>query len=145
VNAYSSGMHNNANIPVEMIENQMPLSIARYALLPGTGGAGRFRGGLGLVREWRVESPACVFTANMERFRFAPYGLAGGGKASLGRLVLLRDGQEIPLRPKSDGNMLRRGDIVRLETSGGGGFGDGSARAAEKVAEDRRLGYVAPA
>jgi N-methylhydantoinase B/oxoprolinase/acetone carboxylase alpha subunit len=145
VNAYSSGMHNNSNIPVEMIENQMPLSISRYALLPGTGGEGRFRGGLGLVREWKVESPACVFTANMERFRFAPYGLAGGGKASLGRLEVIRDGQRIPLRPKSDGNMLRRGDIVRLETSGGGGFGDPAQRAPEAREADLRLGYIAPA
>ncbi|NCY26184.1 MAG: hydantoinase B/oxoprolinase family protein, partial [Alphaproteobacteria bacterium] len=55
VNAYSSGMHNNSNIPIEMIEAQMPLTITRYALLPGTGGDGQYRGGLGLVREWRVD------------------------------------------------------------------------------------------
>jgi len=49
VNAWSFGMHNNANIPIEMIEATMPLSITRYGLLPGSGGAGMFRGGLGLV------------------------------------------------------------------------------------------------
>ncbi|MCU0983421.1 MAG: hydantoinase B/oxoprolinase family protein [Acetobacteraceae bacterium] len=143
VNAWSFGMHNNANIPIEMIEATMPLSITRYGLLPGSGGAGRFRGGLGLVREWRVESPACVFTANMDRFRFPPYGLAGGKPGSLGRLTRVRGGEETPIAPKSDGVALRRGDIVRLETSGGGGFGDPTHRDATAAARDRSLGYTA--
>jgi len=142
VNAWSFGMHNNANIPVEMIESGMPLTIVRYGLKPGSGGAGQHRGGLGLIREWRVDSPACVFTANMDRFRFPPYGLAGGGPGSLGRLLRIRDGEATPVAPKSDGVMLRRGDILRLETSGGGGFGDPARRAPEAVARDRALGYV---
>lgn len=141
-NAFSFGMHNNANIPVEMIESGMPLSVTRYGLLPDSGGPGRRRGGLGLVREWRVESERCILTANMDRFRFPPYGLAGGEPASLGRLLLVRDGRASPIRPKSDGVMLRRGDIVRLETSGGGGFGDPRERDPEAVARDLALGYV---
>ncbi len=143
VNAWSFGMHNNANIPIEMIESQMPLTITRYGLLPGSGGEGEHRGGLGLGREWRVDSPSCVFTANMDRFRFPPYGLAGGKPGSLGRLVRIRDGVETVIAPKSDGVMLKRGDILRLETSGGGGFGDPAKRAAEAIAQDRALGYVA--
>ncbi len=142
VNAWSFGMHNNANIPVEMIESQMPLTITRYGLLPGSGGAGKHRGGLGLFREWRLDSPAGVFTANMDRFRFPPYGLAGGRPGSLGRLVRIRDGAETPIAPKSDGVRLLKGDIVRLETSGGGGFGDPAARDPAEVARDRTLGYV---
>ncbi|NMJ43752.1 hydantoinase B/oxoprolinase family protein [Roseomonas sp. JC162] len=142
VNAWSFGMHNNANIPVEMIESQMPLTITRYGLLPGSGGAGKHRGGLGLFREWRLDSPAGVFTANMDRFRFPPYGLAGGRPGSLGRLVRIRDGAETPIAPKSDGVRLLKGDIVRLETSGGGGFGDPAARDPAEVAHDRTLGYV---
>lgn len=142
VNAWSFGMHNNANIPIEMIESQMPLTITRYALLPGSGGAGRHRGGLGLVREWRVDSPAAVFTANMERFRFPPYGLAGGGPGRRGRLLLIRDGVETPIAPKSDGVRLRKGDIVRLETSGGGGFGDPAERDPADAARDAALGYA---
>lgn len=142
VNAWSFGMHNNANIPVEMIESQMPLTITRYGLLPGSGGMGQHRGGLGLFREWRVDSPAGVFTANMDRFRFPPYGLAGGEPGSLGRLVRIRGGVETPIAPKSDGVRLLRGDIVRLETSGGGGFGDPAVRDPAEVARDRELGYV---
>ncbi len=141
-NAWSFGMHNNANIPIEMIESQMPLSITRYGLVPDSGGAGEHRGGLGLVREWRVESPTCVVPANMDRFRFPPYGLAGGQPGSLGRLLRLRAGEETPIPPKSDGVLLRRGDIIRLETSGGGGFGNPERRDPVAAARDRALGYV---
>lgn len=142
VNAWSFGMHNNSNIPVEMIESGMPLTITRYGLIPGSGGAGQYRGGLGLYREWRVESPSAVFTANMDRFRFPPYGLAGGGPGSLGKLLRIRDGVATPIAPKSDGVMLKRGDIVRLETSGGGGFGDAGQRAQDATARDTALGYA---
>ncbi|MBV8915122.1 MAG: hydantoinase B/oxoprolinase family protein, partial [Acetobacteraceae bacterium] len=104
LNGYSSGMHNNANIPVEMIESELPLTITRYGILPGTGGAGRFRGGTGLIREWRVDCGEAVFTANLERFKFRPYGLAGGGPGAPGRLTLIRDGSEESL-PSKIGNL----------------------------------------
>ena len=142
VNAYASGMHNNSNIPVEMIEAGLPLTIGAYGLLPGSGGAGRLRGGLGLVREWRVDAPACILTANMDRFHHAPYGLAGGAPAATGRLLLVRDGKQTPIPPKVDGLALRRGDVVRLETSGGGGFGPPAERNVGAAAHDVALGYV---
>jgi N-methylhydantoinase B/oxoprolinase/acetone carboxylase alpha subunit len=142
VNAFASGMHNNANIPVEMIEAQLPLTVLRYALRAGSGGAGEHRGGLGLVREWRVDSPRCFFTANMDRFDHAPYGLAGGGPAARGVLALTRDGIETPIPPKTDNLALRCGDVVRLETSGGGGFGPPDARSAAAQEQDGRRGYV---
>jgi N-methylhydantoinase B/oxoprolinase/acetone carboxylase alpha subunit len=142
VNAFASGMHNNANIPVEMIEAQLPLTVLRYALRAGSGGAGEHRGGLGLVREWRVDSPRCFFTANMDRFDHAPYGLAGGGSAARGVLALTRNGQETPIPPKTDNLPLQRGDVVRLETSGGGGFGPPEARSAAAREQDRRRGYI---
>ena len=141
-NGYSCGMHNNANIPIEMIESELPLTITRYELLPGTGGAGRRRGGLGLAREWRVDCPEAVFTANLERFKHRPYGLSGGGPGSAGRLTLIR-GEERRALPSKVGNLrLVRGDVIRLETSGGGGFGDPAQRSAEDAEADRELGYV---
>lgn len=142
-NAYSCGMHNNSNIPVEMIESELPLTIARYELLPGTGGAGRFRGGLGLAREWRVDCPEAVFTANLERFKHRPFGLAGGEPGSAGRLTLIRADGERQALPSKIGNLrLRRGDVIRLETSGGGGFGDPDGRSPSASEADRELGYV---
>lgn len=142
VNAYASGMHNNSNIPIEMIEAQLPLTVLRYALREGSGGAGEFRGGLGLVREWRIDSASCFFTANMDRFDHAPYGLAGGGAAAKGALVLRREGMERNIAPKTDNLKLRQGDVVRLETSGGGGFGAVEARNSQARARDSRMGYV---
>ena len=101
LNGYSSGMHNNANIPVEMIESELPLTITQYGLLPGTGGAGRHRGGLGLVREWRVDCAEAVFTANLERFKVRPYGLAGGEPGSAGRLCCCATAAARRWRPRS--------------------------------------------
>lgn len=142
LSAFTFGMHNNSNIPAEMIESELPLTITRYGLLPGSGGAGRYRGGLGLVREWRIDAQEAVFTANAERFRFRPYGLAGGEPGSAGRLLLLRGNEVRSLGSKVNNLRLRRGDVIRLETSGGGGFGPPEERAAEARARDRALGYV---
>jgi N-methylhydantoinase B len=143
--AYACGMHNNSNIPVEMIESELPLTIARYELLPDTGGAGLHRGGLGLAREWRVDCPEAVFTANLERFKFRPYGLAGGEPGSPGRLTLIRDGERRALPSKVGNFRLRRGDVIRLETSGGGGFGDPAQRRPADTARDHERGYVTAA
>lgn len=143
LHGYSSGMHNNANIPVEMIESEVPLTVTEYGILPGTAGAGRFRGGMGLVREWRVDCREAVFTANLERFKFRPYGLAGGEPAAPGRLFLVRDGARQALGSKVGNLRLRQGDVIRLETSGGGGFGDKAERDPTAEAADVRYGFVA--
>jgi len=142
LNAYSHGMHNNANIPIEMIESEVPLTVTEYALLPGTGGAGQRRGGLGLVREWRVDCEEAVFTANLERFKSRPYGLDGGGPGAPGRLLHIRDGHVTALPSKIGNLRLRRGDRIRLETSGGGGFGAPGNRSASDAAADRAGGYI---
>ena len=135
-------MHNNANIPVEMIESELPLTIVQYGLLPGTGGAGQYRGGLGLVREWRVDCPSAVFTANLERFKGRPYGLAGGEPGASGHLTLVRDGVAEALPSKIGNVRLRRGDVIRLETSGGGGFGPAAGRDPAATQADSKQGYV---
>ena len=142
LHAHSHGMHNNANIPVEMVESELPLTITEYGLLPNTGGAGQYRGGLGLVREWRIDCPAAVFTANLERFKFRPYGLSGGEAGAPGQLLHVRDGVTQALPSKIGNLRLQRGDLIRLETSGGGGFGLPSARTADAMVEDNSQGYV---
>jgi N-methylhydantoinase B len=140
--AYSFGMHNNASIPIEMIESDTPLTIAAYGLRPDTGGAGTHRGGLGLYREWRIESERATFTAQMDRFRFQPYGLAGGGSGAVGTLSLIRDGKRTALHSKVGNMPLIKGDIIRLETSGGGGHGDPKSRARAALETDLDQGYV---
>jgi N-methylhydantoinase B len=145
LSAYSAGMHNNANIPIEMVESELPLTIVGYGLLPDSGGPGEHRGGLGLFREWRIDCEEAYFTANLERFKFRPFGLHGGGPARRGYLYLIRSGERRALGSKVNNLHLRQGDIVRLETSGGGGFGAPARRSRAELERDLRLGYVSPA
>lgn len=141
--AFSCGFHNIANAPVEMLEASYPLTFLRYGLKPDSGGAGRRRGGLGLVREWRLEAPAGHFVANLDRFRFPPPGLEGGEPGGAGRLILTRaDGHEEALPSKVVGVALQQGDAIRLETSGGGGYGDPRERDPAQLAADLADGYV---
>ena len=142
LSAYSFGMHNNASIPIEMIEADVPLTVVAYGLVDGSGGAGRQRGGLGLFREWRVDSPAAVFTANLERFKFRPYGLEGGEPGREGRLYLIRNGERQSLPSKVNNLPLVRSDIIRLETSGGGGYGPAVERSAKDNERDAICRYA---
>jgi N-methylhydantoinase B len=139
--AHSFGMHNNASIPIEMIESSMPITMVEYGLAPGTGGDGRHRGGLGLRRAWRIDSQAATFTAQMDRFRFRPFGLDGGEPGAAGHLELVRDGQAQALHSKISNMPLRKGDVVRLVTSGGGGLGPAGERQAASRRRDREQGY----
>jgi N-methylhydantoinase B/oxoprolinase/acetone carboxylase alpha subunit len=140
--AHSFGMHNNANIPMEMIESDMPLTFLGYGLLPDSGGAGRHRGGLGLWREWRIDCPVAQLSTNLDRFKFRPFGLDGGEPAALSALYLIRDGVRQALPSKVTNMMVRKGDVVRLETSGGGGFGNPREREPALIERDLRHGYV---
>lgn len=142
LSAWSFGMHNNSSIPIEMIESDVPLTIVGYGLVNGSGGAGRYRGGLGLFRAWRVDSAAAVFTANLERFKFRPYGLEGGEPGKAGALFLIRDGKSEALGSKVNNMPLRQGDVIRLETSGGGGYGPADKRSPTDRAYDLQCNYA---
>ncbi|MGG5888922.1 hydantoinase B/oxoprolinase family protein [Falsiroseomonas sp. HC035] len=144
--ALSCGLHNNTNAPIEMVEARYPVTFLRYGLLPDSGGPGAHRGGLGLVREWRLDAEHGSFGTSFERFRIPPYGLAGGRPGSLSRTTLTRaDGTTENLRSKVSGVPLRRGDVVTIETSGGGGHGDPAARDPSAIDADLALGLVTPA
>ena len=110
-------MSNTLNTPVEALELEFPLRVARYAVRRGSGGAGRFHGGDGVVREFEALEEM-AFSLLTERRRHAPPGAAGGAPGARGRNLL--DGRE--LEPKASGT-LRPGARLRLETPGGGGFG----------------------
>jgi N-methylhydantoinase B len=110
-------MSNTLSTPVEALELAYPLRVERYGLRSGSGGAGRFRGGDGVVRELRALE-ACRFSVVSERRRLAPQGAAGGDAGRPGRNLL--NGAELP--PKAT-RTLEPGDIVTIETPGGGGYG----------------------
>jgi N-methylhydantoinase B len=131
--------------PVEILEAAYPVMFSQWALRPDSGGAGAHRGGLGAVYEVEVldERGAEVFLLG-ERGRFAPFGVNGGGEGALNRFSWKDETGEgtPPMASKVTGVKLKRGGRVRLETPGGGGFGDPDARDPEASARDLRLGYV---
>jgi N-methylhydantoinase B len=141
---FSCGFHNIANAPIELIENDYPVTFQRYGLVPGSGGAGRTRGGLGLERAFRVDSPEGTFTCNFDRFRTPPYGLSGGAPGALGRMTLTRAGanEATELGSKVSGLPVNKGDVLSLKTSGGGGHGDPSERNADLARADLADGYI---
>jgi len=116
-------MTNTLNTPIEAFEHQFPMRVTRYGLRPGSGGAGRHRGGDGLVREIELLVPASV-TVIAERRTLAPYGLKGGAPGRRGRNVRIhaRTGRAEELPGKFQAQFLA-GDKLRVESPGGGGFG----------------------
>src|SRR5690606_993365 len=132
--------------PLESLGAAYPVIFTRGALRPDSGGPGRHRGGLGAVYEIELlEEEADVFLFG-ERGRFPPQGVCGGGPAALNRFVYQQDDgpHEPPMASKIVGVKIRRGQRVRIESPGGGGYGPPRERAPEAVAEDVRLGYVTP-
>ena len=120
-----SGVHthmsNTRNTPVEAIEHYLPVRIRQYRLRRGSGGDGASQGGEGIVREYELLTNASV-TVISERRRGAPYGAQGGKPGASGRNTLIRDGHEQILPGKVQLQLLR-GDRLRIETPGGGGYG----------------------
>ncbi|MBC8790280.1 MAG: hydantoin utilization protein B [Tagaea sp. CACIAM 22H2] len=142
--------HGNAPIstatipPVEILEAAYPVMFTQWALRPDSGGAGKHRGGLGAVYEIELlEENADVFLFG-ERGKFAPPGVAGGQAAARNRFVYAENGveREPPQISKMVGLKLKRGERLRLETPGGGGYGNPAERTKEAIERDRTLGYV---
>ncbi|WP_436644233.1 hydantoinase B/oxoprolinase family protein [Microbaculum sp. FT89] len=142
--------HGNAPIstatipPLEILEAAYPVRFTQWALRPDSGGPGNHRGGLGAVYEIElIEESADAFLFG-ERGRFAPPGVVGGKPAALNRFVYdTSEGEKSPpMTSKMVGVKLARGQHVRLETPGGGGYGDPMTRQPEAVARDVGLGFV---
>ncbi len=137
-NGFSCGFHNIANGPVEMIELDYPITFTEYALCEDSGGRGRKRGGLGLKRSFKINSPKATFTANLDRFECPPYGLDGGEPGGPASLSIRRvDDSVQALKAKTGGLSLVCGDEIRLITAGGGGYGDPSERDSTDLERDR--------
>jgi N-methylhydantoinase B len=123
MNATHTHMTNSLNTPAEALEYSYPLRVREYRIRKGSGGKGRQKGGDGSVREIEVLAPALMSLLSDRRKR-APYGLQGGADGALGLAFIIRaDGSKEQLASKGSWN-LRAGDRVRIETPGGGGFGE---------------------
>jgi N-methylhydantoinase B len=143
VNGIRVYVGNAGALPVEFIEQTMPLTVEAWALVPDSGGAGRMRGGLTARRTYRVEFDEATFTVAGERGEVAPEGYFGGRAGALFECTVVRaDGSEKPLPPKGATEIVRRGDRVLLQPAGSGGYGDPRQRSPEAVRRDVLDGYV---
>jgi N-methylhydantoinase B len=134
-------------IPVEIAEQRYGVRVERFGfdIVPGAG-AGRRRGGRGLVREYRIRSDDALLTVAWGRHLYPPWGAAGGRDGSPNYVEVVRDGKPIGPRFGKVARMpLRRDDVVRLVTGSGGGYGDPREREPGLVAADLRDGLVTPA
>ncbi len=119
-------MTNTSNTPIEAIERDYPLRVVRYEFADGTGGAGRYRGGCGLVRAIQLVDGTAQASLLADRHTLAPAGAQGGEPGTCGRHALIRDGRETPLRAKTT-LTLEPGDVLVVQTPGGGGYGPPSS------------------
>ncbi len=127
-------MTNTSNLPVEALEVEYPLTLMRYELVDGSGGAGQYRGGMAIRRVYRADHD-CHVRVDGARILSAPWGLAGGlagGMASITASVPLHHGS----------GMLRRGDLIAVVTGGSGGYGPPSARDPRTLARDLAEGRI---
>lgn len=136
-------MANCYDTPIEALELEYPLRVERYELIADSGGAGTYRGGLGLVREVRYLSGEGSFTNRSDGQKFPPPGVLGGAAGGTSRQRLVRaDGRVEKLPSKATNLTIAAGDLVCMETAGGGGYGPPSARDHDAVLADVLDGKV---
>ena len=128
------------DVPIEMQETFHPYRLEIYRLRTDSGGAGEFRGGLGVEKFYRITDP-CRINLQVDRTQCPPWGLRGGRAAMTGDVEIRRASGEV-LRVLKGDHALHAGDTVRVLSGGGGGYGVPWRRAVERVEEDVRLGYV---
>ena len=112
----------NFNVPCEVIEAKYPLTVEQYSLIPDSGGAGKFRGGLGVRIDYRIHSEDATISASIARFRFEPPGLFGGGGGKRSALMLNLGTPEEANRPIIGGVQVPGGSVVSHQCGGGGGL-----------------------
>jgi N-methylhydantoinase B len=136
----------NARIaPIEIIESEFPTRVLRFELIRDSGGAGRTRGGLGIRRDY-LNLEDARFSIRSMRHVIAPRGCAGGADGRRGDIVINPDGADAKHLPTRYADYpLKAGDMFRLDTPGGGGFGDPRERAPDAVLADVHEGYVSVA
>jgi N-methylhydantoinase B len=146
INTIASGISNTMNTPVEVLEMAFPLRVERYEINPDSGGAGKFRGGCGARRTWRLlEGADATGSLCMERMTSPPFGLHGGRAGIAAKVELITpDGRRRAL-PSKGAFFAPSGSVVDMVTPGSGGYGPPSERDAKAIAEDLADGYVTEA
>jgi len=131
-----------SDVPIEMQEAFNPYRFESFAIRKDSGGVGRFRGGVGVVKTYRITAP-CRLNLKIDRTKCLPWGLAGGGDGQPASVTIRRAGGEVLHVLKGD-NELHVGDQVVVSSGGGGGYGPAWMRDLEAVQRDLAQGYVSP-
>jgi len=133
----------NENYPAEFLDMEYPVRLRRYGIFKDSGGPGRHRGGTGVVRELEVLADEAMLSNRIEGVNNPPWGVNGGLNGRPGRCVLNPGSpKERVLPPLADGTIVRRGDVIRLETGGGGGWGHPFDREPSQVRDDLLGGFI---
>jgi N-methylhydantoinase B len=145
INAVASTVSNMSNTPIEIIEMSFPLRVEEYSLVPDSGGAGTYRGGLGVRRVWRVLERQSHAAVCCERSVTPPFGLAGGLPGAAARLELVPPRGNARRLNSKGGFLAPPGSLVVVEAPGSGGYGPPAERNRAALCEDLLDGYVTPA
>jgi N-methylhydantoinase B len=141
MDAVQAHFQNTENAPVEETEANYPVRILRYELIPNSEGAGQWRGGLGVRRDYTFPGHTPSFSILSDKAKYPPWGLFGGEPARPARYILNPDGEARELPSKITFH-LQPGDVVSVQTPGGGGCEDAWRRPSELVAADVALGKI---
>jgi len=131
-------------IPVEVCETRYPLLVDQYAFNETSAGHGRYRGGLGLIRDYRLLAEEALLTTTFGRHKFPPWGANGGGDGSPNGVEVFVNGEDEPIlwRGKIARHRLQRGDVARMVTGVGGGNGDPHQRPLAAILHDVKNEYI---
>ena len=132
---------NTSNLPVEAIEMEYPLRVEEYSFVENSGGAGKYRGGLGIRRVIRPIAHKCEFSGVGERFKHSPWGVFGGKPGKPGKFFIKhKNGKITKLSSKSSSIYTTEKDAIIMETPGAGGYGDPKKRSKENLLKDKISG-----
>ena len=135
IDGAASSVVNFSNNPAEVLEVELPLRIESYSYLPDTGGAGIYRGGLSLVRDFRLLAEEATLQIRADRTKYQPYGLQGGGAGAPAQNILNPEDEARELPPKPT-MTIQRGDVFRHIAAGAGGWGNPFEREPQAVLKD---------
>jgi N-methylhydantoinase B len=144
VEAITNASQNLSNMPVEVLEAEHPVRVEEYAFVPDSCGPGRWRGGVGIRRSYRILAPEALLQLRSDRVAFRPYGLEGGGEGGASRNTIEVNGDVRPI-PAKVTMSVQQGALIVHEQAGAGGFGDPFDREMQLILDDIKDGKITPA